>query len=643
VLAAEDARNFDRPALRTAARNVDPIVRRHAALAIGRIGNTLGLPTLLELLADPDTTVQADAAFALGLLRDTSAISALSAMVLDPAPGTSEVPRTEAITAIAMIGGARAQRLFTDLLSRASSYVSSISVPLHIQRALGEAWRLGTAAPVARIVPFAGSPDPEARWRAIFSLAHLHATGAAPALLAALSDSLPGIRATAVRELSEAFADSTRIDRRALATRVRNLTSDPDRLVRIAALRALSTYEAEPATTVIERLSDTDLNVRVQALATLGTIGGPAAIAALIERLGTGPFALRRQALISLAMVSHADAVASAAGWLKDRDWRIRATAAEALGFAGGDSASALLTQSLGDPDARVSAAAFSGLITADSIRARALARGLLVHPDAEVRALAAAEMASVAGPGDISALMDCYARSVADPIPDARLSLLNAMAHVALRDPASAQALVDSFVRRFPKTQDYLVRRIAAHTFPLLAARWPAPTPVETGLDLGDYRDIARRILWPAEKNGVLPTAVIETDRGTIDIALFAGDAPLTISALMRLIERGYFDGGAWYRIVPGFVAQDGDPRGDGSGGPGFALRDELSRRTFDAGTIGLALDGPDTGGSQYFITFASQPQLNAAYTVIGRVDSGMDVLAQLIQGDRVRHIRMQ
>jgi cyclophilin family peptidyl-prolyl cis-trans isomerase/HEAT repeat protein len=644
VLAIEDARNYDGPVLRTAARNGDPIVRRHAALAIGRIGSPVGLPTLIQLLADPDSTVQADAAFALGLLRDSTAIQPLRALVFDPEPGAAQLPRAEAVSAIALIGGSGAGRFFEELLSRSSSYVSSGRVPPSVVRALGEAWRLGSAAPVSRITPFTGCPDPEARWRAVFSLARVHAISSAAALLAATSDSVPAIRATAVRELVGPFADSARIDRGALATRVRLLTADPDHLVRIAALRALSTYgNPSFANVAIERLSDPDLNVRVQALAALGALGGPAATAALRERVDTGPFALRRQALVSLAVVSHADATIKASLWIKDRDWRIRATAAEALGFTGGDSAVALLTEAMNDADARVSAAAFSGMVSADSARAGALARGLLLHPDAEVRALAAEEVAGVVRRGDVTALMDGYARSVGDAIPDARLSMLNALGRVALLDPSSAEAVADSFVRRFPKTQDYLVRRSAAHTFPLLAARWPAPTPVETGLDLGDYRDIARRLLWPADKNGVFPTAVIETDRGNIDIALFAGDAPLTINALMRLIDRRYFDGGSWHRVIPGFVVQDGDPRGDGSGGPGFALRDELSPRSFEAGVVGIALDGPDTGGSQYFITLAPQPHLNAAYTVIGRVDSGLDVLAQLVQGDRIRRIRIQ
>jgi cyclophilin family peptidyl-prolyl cis-trans isomerase len=121
----------------------------------------------------------------------------------------------------------------------------------------------------------------------------------------------------------------------------------------------------------------------------------------------------------------------------------------------------------------------------------------------------------------------------------------------------------------------------------------------------------------------------------------LFAADAPLTVNAFLRLADRGFFDGGTWHRVVPGFVAQDGDPRGDGFGGPGFALRDEVGRQRYGAWMVGLALDGPDTGSSQFFITLAPQPHLDAIYPLFGRVESGFDVISGVTQGDRIRRVR--
>jgi cyclophilin family peptidyl-prolyl cis-trans isomerase len=104
-----------------------------------------------------------------------------------------------------------------------------------------------------------------------------------------------------------------------------------------------------------------------------------------------------------------------------------------------------------------------------------------------------------------------------------------------------------------------------------------------------------------------------------------------------MTLVVKKYFDGGRWHRVVPNFVLQDGDPTGTGSGGPGYAIRDEINRIRYWRGTLGMALSGPDTGGSQFFITHSPQPHLDGGYTVFGRVLSGMEVVDQVIQDDPI------
>jgi cyclophilin family peptidyl-prolyl cis-trans isomerase len=88
--------------------------------------------------------------------------------------------------------------------------------------------------------------------------------------------------------------------------------------------------------------------------------------------------------------------------------------------------------------------------------------------------------------------------------------------------------------------------------------------------------------------------------------------------------------------------VIQDGDPRGDGGGGPGYTIRDELNERPYLRGAVGMALDGPDTGGSQFFITHSPQPHLDAKYTVFGRVVKGMDVVDRIQQLDVIQRVRV-
>src|SRR5687768_6338048 len=129
-------------------------------------------------------------------------------------------------------------------------------------------------------------------------------------------------------------------------------------------------------------------------------------------------------------------------------------------------------------------------------------------------------------------------------------------------------------------------------------------------------------------------PHAFIETDKGTIEIELAVLDAPLTVENFVTLARKGFFDGLNVHRVVPDFVIQTGDPRGDGEGGPGYTIRDELNERPYLRGTVGMALDlWRDTGGSQFFITHSPQPHLDAKYTVFGRAIGGMDVVDQIQQ----------
>ncbi|OFW05745.1 MAG: peptidylprolyl isomerase [Acidobacteria bacterium RIFCSPLOWO2_02_FULL_67_36] len=133
-----------------------------------------------------------------------------------------------------------------------------------------------------------------------------------------------------------------------------------------------------------------------------------------------------------------------------------------------------------------------------------------------------------------------------------------------------------------------------------------------------------------------------METAKGTIEIELAVLDAPETSRNFMALARKGFFNGLQIHRVVPNFVVQDGDSRGDGEGGPGYTIRDELNERPFVRGAVGMALAGPDTGGSQFFIAHSPQPHLDAKYTVFGQVVGGMAVVDRIQQGDVIQRVRV-
>jgi cyclophilin family peptidyl-prolyl cis-trans isomerase len=129
----------------------------------------------------------------------------------------------------------------------------------------------------------------------------------------------------------------------------------------------------------------------------------------------------------------------------------------------------------------------------------------------------------------------------------------------------------------------------------------------------------------------------LVRTTRGDLTIDFSGAPAPMNQANLVELARAGYFDQIRWHRVVPGFVVQGGDPRGDGYGGPGYLVPCEWSALRFERGTVGVALAGKDTGGSQFFVTLARQPHLDARYTVIGQVTSGMEVVDRLTPHDRI------
>ncbi len=131
--------------------------------------------------------------------------------------------------------------------------------------------------------------------------------------------------------------------------------------------------------------------------------------------------------------------------------------------------------------------------------------------------------------------------------------------------------------------------------------------------------------------------TATLHTVEGDIVLRLFADKAPLAVNSFVFLAHQGWFDGVTFHRVIPGFVAQAGDPSGTGSGGPGYFFDNEISPDLlFDKpGMVGMANSGPDTNGSQFFITYAPEPQLDGSYTVFGQVIQGMDVVNSLTPRD--------
>ena len=138
--------------------------------------------------------------------------------------------------------------------------------------------------------------------------------------------------------------------------------------------------------------------------------------------------------------------------------------------------------------------------------------------------------------------------------------------------------------------------------------------------------------------------TARIETSAGTIICELFASDAPNTVNNFVFLARDGFYDGTQFHRVIPDFMVQGGDPTGTGRGGPGYKFGDETfgNPHKHGKGSLSMANAGPNTNGSQFFITHSSQSHLNGKHTVFGQVTQGQDIVDSIKQGDTIQSIEI-
>ena len=144
--------------------------------------------------------------------------------------------------------------------------------------------------------------------------------------------------------------------------------------------------------------------------------------------------------------------------------------------------------------------------------------------------------------------------------------------------------------------------------------------------------------------KSDIMKKAIIETEKGTIELELFEKDAPNTVANFEKLIKEGFYDGLTFHRVIPDFVIQGGCPRGDGTGGPGYTIKCETEGNPNKHGTgaLSMAHAGKDTGGSQFFITHSPQPHLDGVHTVFGQVINGMDVVYKIQAGYKMLKLKV-
>jgi cyclophilin family peptidyl-prolyl cis-trans isomerase len=603
-----------------------PADRAFAALVAGWVGGRAHREALHRLAASAGSPEQrANALFSLGLLKDTSATRLAAGLLRAAGPGSESVAPASAWL-LGEVGEPARAEIVTAL--REPSLAREARAAL-----LLAATRL-KPVPTAAIAPWVTSADSAIAWRAAYALARGRSAAGARTLLSVAASPFSAVREQAARGIGRSVAgDSLRDSATAALAR---LTADPEPRVRVNALRSLATYGPRGAEGILAALVDADAGVRLAAASALDAVldSTPARWMA--------PFAADTAFVVQRAVAEgarrHGVSLLGSAAWRTSPEWQRRAASAELDAIGPAPDVLRRLGPWMRDEDGRVRAAAAGAVATlADSATVRAFARDALRlalrDADVGVRTAALQGLAGGADAADLAAALDAYELARGDRDNDARLAFWT-LADSALRRNSALPASLGSRLEAIPRPAEPL-ERLAAARVPRFAA-WRDSTSVAHPEDW--YVDRAREASAPSH-----PVARIETDRGTIELRLAADQAPLTVFNFVSLARRGYFDGQRFHRVIPNFVAQGGDPRGDGNGGPGYAIRDELNPLRYERGTLGMALSGPDTGGSQFFITHSPQPHLDGGYTVFGQLLTGGEVLDRIVQGDRIVRITIR
>jgi len=594
-----------------------PLVRARACYAIGLIAPPAASGHLVGLLADPERSVRLEAIFALGLLADSAYSESMLPLIHNPDP---EISR-QAIIALGRMGG--------EIAISALIPLTPDSLP-EIRSAAAEAlWRANAVGAVPALLRLAEDRDADVEWSAIYALRRLKQRAAAEKLRSRLRDTIPEIRMEAARGLeglndSASFPALSQIlsqerewkvkvnlisavrqvgDKRAVKTLLNLLNPNEHPLVVAEALDAVAVLKINALIPRIQPLLGSENStIRGAALYAMARLDGEKMLPILQKELETDNWWLKKSIALSLQAIGTEQATQLLVGMLEDHDPRVRAQALSSLAELDYRELDKILQAALYDPDWGGNATA------AEIVRQKRLGKFL----------------------GRISELYTGARHNL-----DLRFALIYPLDGWIV-DSQITEAAVADLLSLALSDERRIVRNLAIEHFARAGIfhrdKLGKFKTDLTGQSYANYYD----------KFNFNPLAKIITERGTISIELLYNQAPKTVVNFIHLAESGFFNDLIFHRVVPNFVIQTGDPRGDGMGGPGYTIRCEYNRHEFVRGTVGMAHSGKDTGGSQFFICPSAQPHLNARYTAFGQVVEGLSVVDQILVGDKIRTVEI-
>jgi len=627
LLAGADARRIDRSQLMRLAAHPDAAARAAVAATVGNLASARGVAVLERLVGDGQGAVRAAVAEAAGrlysdLVAGDSGQDRLEELLLRVLGDRDPSVRAAAAWGVGAAGMLHAGRLLVQRIQHEGDPAVRAAALRELWRTTGTDW-LGVAAAAL------GDAVPDVRFAAAWSLARSPAPAADGPLRLAARDPQPLVRALALSAAQRGHGE-------ALWDELRTGTDDNDARVRVAALtgltgaldgglrRPLPGALAEHVAATVRDGDPERVHERVAAIRLAGAAQVAAAELRRVAETAHGWVAV--EALAALARASAREATPLVLARLAAPEAAVRAAAARAARHL--PDAAALLLPLLDDASPAVRLAAIEELTAVKAPEAVPPLRRRFSDADPAVRAAAVEACTTLGALPRAEVLLEVLAKEGGATMPDAAAALVSALGQRDALDPATRAAL-----RELVERDDAVVARAAWEVLRAHGEHVALPA-VATGKQTAYYRQVLE---WAGRQRWL----EVVTLRGTMHVRLDTLRTPLAAYRLSALAEAKFFDNLTFHRIVPNFVVQGGDPRGDGWGGPGFTLRDELSLVAYDAGAVGIALAGPDTGGSQLFVTLTPQPHLTGRYPRVGEVVAGLEVAARLQRGDAILRVR--
>ncbi|MEK7775540.1 MAG: peptidylprolyl isomerase [Candidatus Zixiibacteriota bacterium] len=618
IIHLEDQRKLDEQLFKYLTDNSVEI-RSSAALAVGRIGGNGCAEKLFPLLNDDSLSVAIAAAFAIGQTGDKGIALTLAESATDLQP---EAAREALISA-----GRLADTSSQDVRNRLVDFLNSEAPEVREGACRGLFFANAKEKAPQLVTLFQTEPDDGVKREALYALARLGCPEGAAIYVNYLADPDPFIRGLAVRGLQVVQTEEASHylaialndgDKGVVAQAIRSLA--PKKTVEAMDKLCSKLFHESDEKLAVELLTALKGQVNACATATARTMISTDSSRNILSAAITYLASVEKEYSLGLldSMATHANPF-------------VRAACARSYGLTESDKVTSRAALLFADEDPLVRNAALETLFGTDSFNVDFYISKAFADADFTVTSTAIEQVKIRKLTRYLRDLRSLFDRTGLDDIDLRRGAVDVAKAFLA----NAPDSIARSILVKAMTDDEYIVRREAVD-----AAKEALGEDHLSAVRYAKTRITDKQLKKAFETVTTNPVVTVVTSKGDFKMELNFQLAPLTVLHFLSLIKDEFYDGLSFHRVVPNFVVQGGDPRGDGSGSPGYMIRCEYTNAPYKRGTVGIATSGKDTGGSQWFVTLSPQPHLEGRYTVFAEVTSGMEVVDEIVPGDIIQSI---